>query len=138
MFGLDPASLAAVIIAVIGVFSSLAANRSSSKTSQIVTETSGRLEAEREAYQRARSMDVQTIERQEEELESLRQREMALHMHNIELRERQDKIMEENSELRNALSEIKSENERLKVTQHELMVRIQALELTLSNNSEEE
>lgn len=69
--GGDLVSLGVAIIAALGMYLS---HRSSSKASVLSAEMTARLDAEKEAYGRARKMDVDTIERQDHELETLRER----------------------------------------------------------------
>lgn len=64
--------LGAIIVALIAAFGAWAAQRSASKTSKFNTTFSGRLDAERGAYERARAFDIETIERQEAEIRELR------------------------------------------------------------------
>ena len=114
---IDPINLGAILVAIIGFITSIASNRSSSKTSRIVAATSGRLESEREAYQRARAMDVETIERQAEMIEGLRQENMRVHLENVE---------------------IKKQNNELKETQDQLTERIRKLERSIAKLEAEE
>lgn len=69
----------AILVALIAALGAWAAQRSATRASKFNTETSGRLEAERNAYERARAFDVDTIKRQAKELESLR-----AHNHKLE------------------------------------------------------
>lgn len=69
----------AILVAIIAALGAWAAQRSAAKASAFNTETSGRLEAERNAYERARAFDVDTINRQSRELEELRS-----HNHKLE------------------------------------------------------
>lgn len=64
--------LGGALVAIIAGLGAWAAQRSAAKASKTNTTVSGRLEAEREAYERARSFDTQTIERQDAELTRLR------------------------------------------------------------------
>lgn len=68
---MEPGSLAAIFIAVIGALASWASHRASTKAVLKNTETSNRVEMEKEAYERARKMDVETILRQDSELSEL-------------------------------------------------------------------
>ena len=63
--------ISAVIIAVIALGSSWVTARTSSKATTINNETNARVEMEKEAYARAREFDVNTIERQNEQIENL-------------------------------------------------------------------
>ncbi|MCA1806540.1 MAG: hypothetical protein LC687_01555 [Actinobacteria bacterium] len=65
--------LAPIIVAIVAALGAWAAQRSSSNAARVNSTVSIRLEAEREAYERARAFDVQTIERQGAEVHSLRE-----------------------------------------------------------------
>lgn len=69
---MDPAVLASIIIALIAAGTGIASQRSASKALEKTNQTSNRVEMEKEAYIRARKLDVETIERQEEEISELR------------------------------------------------------------------
>lgn len=73
------AEISAIVVALVAALGAWASQRSASRAAEINTTVSGRLEAEREAYQRARAFDIQTIERQNEEIHEL-------HKENEELR----------------------------------------------------
>lgn len=64
--------LGAILVAIIAALGAWAAQRSAAKASTFNTAVSGRLDAEKEAYNRARALDVETITRQDTELELLR------------------------------------------------------------------
>lgn len=65
--------VASVIVAFIAAASAYAAQRSASKASSKQVEVHGRVDMEKEAYERARAFDTETIRRQDEELAELRQ-----------------------------------------------------------------
>lgn len=65
------ADIAAILVALIAALGAWAAQRSAAKASKVNTVVSSRLEAERQAYERARAFDVQTINRQNKEIKSL-------------------------------------------------------------------
>ncbi len=64
--------IASVIVAIIAAASAIAAQRAAAKASVTNTQVSSRTDMEKEAYERARRMDVETIERQDEELKEAR------------------------------------------------------------------
>lgn len=64
--------LGGVFVAIIAALGAWASARSSARASRINTEVSGRLEAEKGAYERARIFDTETIRRQDEEIAELR------------------------------------------------------------------
>lgn len=82
---------AGIVIALIGVLSAWSAGRAA----QNAAKYSARTEAETEAYNRARKMDVETIERQEEEIKELRQEVKDLKSDNEALRKRVSLLEEE-------------------------------------------
>lgn len=63
--------ISAIIIAIIALGSSWVTARTSSKATTINNETNARVEMEKEAYNRARDFDINTIERQNEQIEKL-------------------------------------------------------------------
>lgn len=68
---MDLTSIGAVVVAVVAAVGAWASQKSASRASMIIASTSSRLEAEREAYERARAFDVATIQRQDEEITGL-------------------------------------------------------------------
>jgi predicted nuclease with TOPRIM domain len=60
-----------VVVALIAAFGGWAAQRASSRASNANTAISGRLDAERGAYERARIFDTETIRRQDVEIARL-------------------------------------------------------------------
>lgn len=75
---MDLINLGAVLTAIIAAVGAWAAQRSASKANILNTEVSGRLEAEEDAFVRARAFDIQTIERQDRELRELREKNARL------------------------------------------------------------
>lgn len=69
---MDPINLGSIIVAGIAAAAAWATQRAASKATVTNTSISGRLDAEKEAYERARAMDIETIERQNQELEACR------------------------------------------------------------------
>lgn len=68
---MEPGSLAAIFIAVIGALASWASHRASTRATNKNTEVSARVEMEKEAYERARKLDIETIARQDAELQEM-------------------------------------------------------------------
>jgi chromosome segregation ATPase len=68
---------------------------------------SARTEAETEAYARARKMDIETIERQDKEIDEIRQ-------NNKELRQKVRTLAEDNQRLREELSTERQDKEALR------------------------
>ena len=65
-------AIGAIVVALIAALGGWASQRAASRASRINTSVSGRLEAEQGAYERARAFDVETIERQNVEIATLR------------------------------------------------------------------
>lgn len=65
-------AVATVIVAIVAAGSAYASQRAASRASTLNTQTSSRVEMEREAYDRARAFDTETIKRQDAEIEELR------------------------------------------------------------------
>jgi DNA repair exonuclease SbcCD ATPase subunit len=89
---MSPLDWAAIVVAAIAAFGSVAAQRSAAKASKFNTMVSGRLEAEREAYERARAFDVETIDRQDAELMRLREENSRLRTELASVKRRLTKI----------------------------------------------
>lgn len=117
---MDAANIATIIVAVIAALSALASQRAAARASTRNVSTSSRVEMEKEAYDRARAYDTETIKRQDAEIAELRA-EMA--------------------EVKTKHSTCTAEIERLKAAHEEensaLRVRIARLETGLHTNLEE-
>lgn len=70
--------IGAVLVAVIAAIGAWAAQHSAAKASKVNATVSGRLEAERGAYERARAFDIQTIAHQQQEIDNLREANLRL------------------------------------------------------------
>lgn len=84
---MDFVSIASIVVAAIAAFSAVASQRSAARASVLNTQTTSRVDMEREAYERARNFDTETIRRQDEELEELRSRVRVLEDQNEDLRQ---------------------------------------------------
>jgi predicted RNase H-like nuclease (RuvC/YqgF family) len=62
-----------ILVAMIAAWSAIQAQKAAAAASRTNTETASRLEAEKEAYERARKFDVETINRQDTEIQELRE-----------------------------------------------------------------
>lgn len=85
---MDPISISGIVIAIIAALGAWASQRSAAKANLMNTGVSTRLEAEKEAYNRARSFDIETIKRQDAELTELRKDNQRLYSEVSQLRER--------------------------------------------------
>jgi FtsZ-binding cell division protein ZapB len=79
---------ASIIVAAIALFSAMAAGRAASNASKY----SARTQAETEAYNRARKMDIETIERQDKEIEEIREENKAMQQKIRELKIDNDRL----------------------------------------------
>lgn len=69
---MEPATAASVIVAIIAAASAYASQRAAAKATVINTKTTTEADSLREAYERARRFDVETIQRQDAEILELR------------------------------------------------------------------
>lgn len=91
--------LASILVAMIAAFSAYASQKQASKA---VT-TTNRLDFEKEAFDRARKYDTDTIARQDLEIEELRQQFNTARNENLELRQELETVRRENVELRSRI-----------------------------------
>lgn len=92
---MDQINWSGVLIALIGVISawfSARAARNSAKFSADASMANERAKAETDAYERARSMDLKTIERQDEEIAELIDKVKSLEADNRELHKQNDAL----------------------------------------------
>ena len=69
---MDLINVGAIVVAIIAAFGAWAAQRVTAKASRSNNIASTRLEAEKGAYERARALDIQTIDRQNDDIIQLR------------------------------------------------------------------
>lgn len=74
MAAVNPIDVGGIAVAIIAAGSAWLSSRSADKASVTGHTISSRLDAEKEAYERARDFDLQTIQRQHNEIEELRER----------------------------------------------------------------
>ena len=67
-----------ILVAVIAALSAYASQRAAAKATTLNTSTTSRVDMEKEAYDRARKFDIETIERQDAEIAELRADKAAL------------------------------------------------------------
>jgi TolA-binding protein len=94
---MDAVNVASVIVAAIAALSAYASQRNASRASTINTQATSRVDMEKEAYERARQFDTDTIERQDKEIQELRQEIAVL---KAEHRKELEEFREENRRLR--------------------------------------
>jgi len=115
---LDSINWAGIGIALIGVISAWLSGRSANKAAKFTSGASvlnARTVAETEAYGRARKLDTETIQRQDEELDELREENKLLKMQVRQLTIREIELSEENVNLRRRVARL----ERYFGKQHE-------------------
>jgi hypothetical protein len=81
-----------IAVAIIAAFGAWLSQRAAAKATNSNLLVSGKLDAERDAYNRARVFDLQTIERQNVDLKELREENKNLRKLVIDIRERLDSI----------------------------------------------
>lgn len=100
---------AGIIVAIITVISAILAGRSARKAAQYDSDASvmnSKTLAETEAYNRARKMDIETIERQDKEIDEIREQNRQLRKKVRELQEDGDRIHEENRILKQRVARL--------------------------------
>ena len=76
---MDPGQIITALVAIIATGSAYASQRAAARASTMNTITTSRVDMEKEAYDRARKFDIETIERQDAEIEELRRDNVELH-----------------------------------------------------------
>lgn len=69
---MDATNIATIFVATIAALSAYASQRAAARAAVLNTSTTSRVDMEREAYERARKFDIDTIERQDREIAELR------------------------------------------------------------------
>jgi peptidoglycan hydrolase CwlO-like protein len=105
---------AVIIVALISVVSAVLAGRSARKAAKYDSEasiTNSRTVAETEAYNRARKMDIETIERQDKEIDEVREQNRKLRAKIRELQNDYETVHEENRVLRQRVTRLEQQQE---------------------------
>lgn len=118
---MDPAQIiSTVVVSIIAASGAFLAARASAKAQMTNVSTSSRVEMEKEAYERARKLDTETINRQDSELEELHNNQDALredmrkvHRENERLYGENRIILEDNARLRTELVGVRQRLVRL-------------------------
>lgn len=76
---MDAGSIVTIIVAIIAAASAIASQRAAARASTMNTNTTSRVDMEKDAYERARKFDTETIERQDAEILELRADNRILH-----------------------------------------------------------
>lgn len=111
---MDGANWAAIIVAAITVVSAIFSGRAAknaAKQSADATMINSRTQAETEAYNRARKMDIETIERQERDIEKMRERIKSILEDNQKLHEDNDRLRRRVSGLEQRVAELEGEHD---------------------------
>lgn len=112
------ANAVSVLVAILAAGAAYASQRSAAKASVMNTQTVTAVDREKEAYERARAFDTETIRRQDEELAELREDNRKLHdrvtvaeAEAREARRESQEVRAENLKLRNALEDFVRQRE---------------------------
>lgn len=70
---LDPTVIASILVGMVAAASAYASQRAAARASTLNATAASRVDMEKEAYERARKFDVETIGRQDHELDDLRE-----------------------------------------------------------------
>ena len=122
--------LSSIIISLIAAIGGYLAARASAKASMKNISTSSRVEMEKEAYERARKMDTETIKRQDDELAELFDKQKTLN-EDIKM------VHRENDRLYGENRIILEDNARLRAEVAYLRQRVVRIERGMSPNSTE-
>lgn len=116
-------AIAAIIVSVIGALASIASSKSASKGSTAAAQ----VQAETEAYNRARKFDTDTITRQKEMIDELLGR---IEAQDLRLASQDAKIAEQSAKIDTQADEIAS----LEIANKNLLRRVGELETTVEEN----
>lgn len=109
---MDSNNWAQIIVAMVAVVSAVLSGRAARKSSQYTSDAAvmnARTQAETEAYNRARQMDIQTIERQRTELEQIRANSDELRKKIRELKLNNERLNEDNDRLRRRVTRLEEQ-----------------------------
>lgn len=106
------ANVVSILVAILAAAAAYASQRSAAKASVINTQTVSAVDREKEAYERARAFDTETILRQDKEIEELRARVLvaeaeakAARVEAAAAKKESEEVRIENLKLRDALNE---------------------------------
>lgn len=106
---MDAIQVASIIVAGIAASAAYASQRAAAKASTVNTSTNSRVEMEKEAYDRARKYDTDTIERQDREIEELRTQVAQVRTDNDALRRDNENLRYDNDDLKRRLARLEAE-----------------------------
>lgn len=118
---MEPAAIASIIVSLIAALAGYASQRAAAKASTKNAATTSRADLEKEAYERARAFDTETIERQDKELAELRQ-------HVRELNADVKRVVTENEQLHDENRTVLEDNARLRAEVRILRIRFTRIE----------
>lgn len=104
---MDAGQVITLVVAIVAAGSAYASQRAASRASTMNVNTTSRVDMEKEAYERARAFDTETIVRQDKEIEELR-------VDNRNLHEKVAVARAEAREARNDARQAQALNERLR------------------------
>lgn len=110
---MDAVQVASIIVGAIAAASAYASQRAAARASTINTNTSSRVEMEKDAYDRARKFDTDTITRQDVEIDELRAEIREVRGQNSALRTDNDALRRDNLDLRRDNEELRKRIARL-------------------------
>jgi septal ring factor EnvC (AmiA/AmiB activator) len=111
---MDGSNWATIIVAAVSVVSAYLAGRAAKTAAKHTSDASvmnSRTQAETEAYNRARKMDIETIERQKKDIEEIRQNNADLREKLRELKKDNELIHEDNDRLRRRIAKLEKAGE---------------------------
>lgn len=117
----EPAAIASILVSLIAALAGYASQRASAKAQTKTAATSSRTELEKEAYERARAFDMETIKRQDGELAELRQ-------HVKDLNADVKRVVSENDVLHDENRQVLEDNNRLRTEVKALRMRFTRIE----------
>lgn len=109
---MDSASWALIVVALISVVSAVLSGRAAKSAARLnsdATVMNSRTQAETDAYNRARKMDIETIERQDREIDEIRDNSEKLREKVRELTKDNERIHEDNDRLRRRISALEQQ-----------------------------
>jgi predicted RNase H-like nuclease (RuvC/YqgF family) len=110
----DAGDIVSVVVAVVAGLFAWASQRSASSASKTNTATVTAVDREKEAYERARAFDTETIRRQDEELAELREDNRKLHDRVTAAEGEAREARAEAAEAKRESQEVRAENIRLR------------------------
>lgn len=105
---MDPINVASIFVSLIAAVAAYASQRAAAKASTKNVEATSRVDMEKEAYDRARKFDTETIARQDAEIDEIREVNKKLRTDNEKLRLDNDQLREEVKSLRRRIAKLEA------------------------------